>query len=70
MISYIEKKHLATIEALEAYGSAIRAYYHDPSEPNRMAYQACKNALEKMLEPYYMHNHDVSPVAHAAETET
>jgi len=53
-MSYIKEKHLATIKALEAYGSAIQVYYYDPTDLSRLALQACRNTLEKMLEPYYM----------------
>lgn len=54
MTNYHEGKHLATIKMMEAYALTTQAYYHDPSKTNLAAYVGCKEAMQKMLESYYM----------------
>ena len=53
---YEKNKQLAAVTMLEAYGQTCRAYYLDPSNANLAAHQACRAAMEKMLELYFMGN--------------
>ena len=60
MTNYHKDKHLATIKMMEAYALTTQAYYHDPSETNLAAHRGCKEAMQRMLESYYI----VEEIAH------
>lgn len=52
-MSFSAEKQLAAITMLDAYAASNRAYYYDSSDSNLRAMHACKDAIERMLEPYY-----------------
>lgn len=53
-MSHNTNKLLAATIMLDAFGHANRAYYLDSTPTNLAALQACRTAVERMLEPYYM----------------
>lgn len=53
-MSHNINKQRAAMSILDAFATSYRAYYLDDTPMNLAALQACRNAIEEMLKPYYM----------------